>query len=189
MNPPAAAPATGPKIGPSEVVYQNAYQQVCRVRLEFPDFFKDIYVNEHGIRAGVLFLRDDHVLLVRQYRYLTRDLAWEIPGGKIETDEAPEAGAARESLEETGLRCHHLQPLIYFLPGLDTCDNPTHVFLCTEFEVSNSADACHVDPHEISGRVWVPFQRCLHMIFERKIVDVMTITALLACHAKRTPAS
>ena len=46
---------------------------------------------------GVL-LRDDHVVLVRN----PRD-EWELPGGKLETDETPQACVAREITEELGL--------------------------------------------------------------------------------------
>ena len=46
---------------------------------------------------GVL-LRDDHVVLMHN----PRD-EWELPGGKLETDETPEACIAREITEELGL--------------------------------------------------------------------------------------
>lgn len=181
----AALPTATPlNIGPERVVYENAYQQIYQVRLEFPGFTKEIFVNDHGTRVGVLFIQNDHVLLVRQYRYLTRALAWEIPGGKIEPGEGTEDGARREALEETGLRGLELTPLVFFMPGLDTCHNPTHVFLCTRFETT--ANAAH-DPHEIAGYEWLPLCECLDMIPERQIMDSMTITALLAYQAITLP--
>ncbi|WP_406363437.1 NUDIX hydrolase [Streptomyces sp. NBC_00715] len=46
----------------------------------------------------------DGRLLLIQRRVAERDLAWALPGGKIENGESPGEAAAREALEETGLR-------------------------------------------------------------------------------------
>jgi len=39
---------------------------------------------------------------------------WEFPGGRIQAGEHPEAGLRRELLEETGLNCHRIEPLLRF---------------------------------------------------------------------------
>lgn len=184
-SPPAATPS--PVIGPRQVVYENRHQRVCCVKVDFGSHKKEIFVNEHGTRAGVLFIRGTEVLLVGQYRLLPDALAWEIPGGRIDDGETPEQGAAREALEETSLRAAKLHPLVFFIPGLDTCDNPTHVFWCDDFTVD--AATAHTDPHEIDGLRWMPFETCLDMVFERKIMDSMTITALLAWQSMRNRVS
>jgi 8-oxo-dGTP pyrophosphatase MutT (NUDIX family) len=127
--------------------------------------------------VGLLYVDGSQVLLVRQYRYLVNQLAWEIPGGRIDPHESPEEGAVREGLEESGLRCRSIKPLLYFHPGLDTFDNPTFLFFCTDFE---SAQAENLHPQEVSERVWVPLARCVEMIFGREIEDSLTIIGLLA---------
>ena len=38
-------------------------------------------------------------MLVRQYRYLVNQLAWELPGGKVDEGETPEQAAVREAIE------------------------------------------------------------------------------------------
>jgi ADP-ribose pyrophosphatase len=54
-----------------------------------------------GVAVGVLgFVEPDRVLLVRQFRHLTRAPSWELPGGGGLTGEAPEAAAQRELREE-----------------------------------------------------------------------------------------
>ena len=181
------APLSSPVIGPRHAVYENRYQRVCSVKVDFGSHAKEIFVNEHGTRAGVLFIRGTEVLLVSQYRLLPDALAWEIPGGRIDEGETPEQGAVREAYEETSLRAGRLHPLVYFIPGLDTCDNPTHVFWCEDFTAD--AAAAHGDPHEIEGLRWLSFENCLDMVFERKIMDSMTIIALLAWQTVRSRAS
>lgn len=172
---------TPARIGPHEVIYQNAYFQVYRVHLEFEGFQKELFVNDTGERAGLVIVRGGDVLLVRQYRYLVNQLAWEIPGGKIDEGETPEAAAVREALEETCLRCRRLKSLLYFHPGLDTHHNPTFIFSAEEFE---EMPPDHLHTQEVSERVWVPLTQCVKMIFAGQIVDSLTIAALLAYHTR-----
>lgn len=56
--------------------------------------------------AYVIAFRDDQFLMVRHARR-----AWEMPGGKLEPGEDPEAGASREFREETGYEVLDLQAL------------------------------------------------------------------------------
>ncbi len=44
----------------------------------------------------------EEVVLIRQYRHGIREVALEIPGGVVESDETPEEAAIRELYEETG---------------------------------------------------------------------------------------
>jgi 8-oxo-dGTP diphosphatase len=55
----------------------------------------------------------DRFLMVRHARR-----AWEMPGGKLEAGETPEAGAVREFREETGYDVHGLRILEHEEKGL-----------------------------------------------------------------------
>lgn len=169
MNPPST--------GPREVVYKNQYQQIYRVRAQFQGYHKDYYVNDYGQRTGVVIQRNDEVLFVRQYRFLVNEVAWEIPGGKVEAGETPDAAAKREALEESGLECRNLKPLLYVHPGLDTFQNPTYLFHTDEFEQVAEAKT---DPREIQSQDWVPLDEAIEMVFAGKIIDSITVAALFA---------
>jgi ADP-ribose pyrophosphatase len=166
-----------PRIGPRQVVYHDQYQQIYRVTADFASFTKEYFVRDSGQRAGVVVVQGEGVLLVRQYRLLLDDLSWEIPGGKVDDGETPEAAAVRECLEETGIHCHNLQPLIYFHPGLDTIHNPSHLFYTHEF-VETPGEYIHTQ--EVSGHMWIPLPRCIEMISARQLMDSLSIIGLLA---------
>jgi 8-oxo-dGTP diphosphatase len=54
------------------------------------------------VTAGVLE-RDGRVLIARRRRGVRRGLLWELPGGKVNAGETPEACLARELYEELGI--------------------------------------------------------------------------------------
>ncbi|QQR38998.1 NUDIX domain-containing protein [Devosia rhizoryzae] len=64
---------------------------------------------KHRISAGVLALRDGHILLVRHFRPGKHDF-WSGPGGGVEGSEELHQAAEREAWEETGIsvRAHTL---------------------------------------------------------------------------------
>ena len=166
-----------PSIGPRQVVYEDKNRQIYRVAADFGTFSKEYLVSDSGHRAGLVVVQGEAVLLVRQYRLLIDRLSWEIPGGKVEENETPEAAAVRECLEETGLRCRDLKPLLSFHPGLDAWYNPSVLFYSDQFDEVGERASC---PHEIEDKVWVPLSRCVEMIFDQEIVDSFSIVALLS---------
>src|SRR5258708_11929812 len=80
-----------------------------------PDGTERVYpVLAVGVTVGVLpFVDDDHVLLIRQYRHLPRDVSWELPGGGALAREDPAAAAQRDIHEEGG---HHADRLVHTTP-------------------------------------------------------------------------
>ena len=170
--------AWAPKIGTPELVYENQYFQVSRVGADFGAFTKEYFVLDCGRRTGMLATRNGSLLLVQQYRLLINGLSWEIPGGKVDDGETPEAAAVRECLEETGIRCLNPRPLISYQAGLDVIRNPIHLFSCDEVSENHDPQSIHVQ--EVAGFDWFPLSRCNQMISNGQILDSFTILAILA---------
>ena len=78
-------------------------------------------VVEHpGAVAVVPVLPDGRVLLVRQFRHPVARILLEIPAGKLDAGEDPDACALRELEEETGYRAAHWRNLgeYFSSPGM-----------------------------------------------------------------------
>ena len=106
--------------------------------VRFPDgSVGELEVIRHpGASAVVPFASDPRstdptVLLIRQFRHATERYVWEIPAGRLEPGEPPEACARRELEEEAGVTAGDLRRLttIYTTPGFT--DERIHLFLAT----------------------------------------------------------
>jgi len=170
-----------PRVASRNVVYENPYQQIYKVRLDFGNFAKEIFVTDYGDRVGVVVEGPAGILLTRQYRHLINGISREIPGGKVDPGEKLEDAARRECIEETGILCRELKPLLMFHPGLETLHNPSHLFHTRDFEEKTDVKAAHSD--EICGREWVSLDKCIAMISSNAIVDSLSIIALLSYNA------
>lgn len=166
-----------PTLSPPKVIHRNPRYEIHEIEADFGGFRKTYYVTQRGTRVGMVIPRGDEILLVQQYRLLVHDLSLELPGGKMDDGESPEQAAVRECLEETGIRCTGTQRLVQYLPGTDTYNNPTHLFVAREFEI---AAPFHSDEREVVSLAWVPLAQCLEMIRAGKIRCGFTMLGLLA---------
>jgi 8-oxo-dGTP diphosphatase len=88
------------------------------------------------VEATLCHIRRGRELLLKK---ATRGISvgkWNGPGGKIEPGESPEAGAAREVFEETGLtvkRLFHHGTILFFMDGGRRLDIRVHLFSTGDF--------------------------------------------------------
>ena len=158
------------------IVYEDEYKKIEKITAEFDGFNKEYFVSDFGEKAAVLVVRNNNVLLVRQYRLLINKLSYEVPGGKVDSGESQEEAAIRECFEETGVLCSNLKPLIAYDPDLEYTRNHTYVFYTHESENEKTQVSCKYK--------WVPFTDCLKMIENGKITDSLSIITILAYKVK-----
>lgn len=137
-----------------------------------------------GASAVVPFLDDSRaddprVLLIRQFRHAADGFIWEVPAGRLDAGEAPEACAARELEEETGMRGGRFERLttIFTTPGFT--DEKIHLFAAydlTEGQARREAD----EFVELQPRKW---SDVMSMIRTGEIADGKTLISLLYVHA------
>src|SRR5687767_10020366 len=93
----------------SRRVYSGRVLNLDLDEVRFPDgSVGELEMIRHSGASAVLpFLsdprgEDPQILLIRQYRYAAEDYLYEVPAGRLDPGEAPEACALRELREETG---------------------------------------------------------------------------------------
>jgi ADP-ribose pyrophosphatase len=88
-------------------------------------------VRHTGSVAALALADDGRILLVRQYRHPVGEAVWELPAGRLDLQEAPEAGIQRELQEEIGFRATHLEKVAFFYTSPGFSDESMHVFRAT----------------------------------------------------------
>lgn len=132
-------------------------------------------VIRHPGGVAVLPLHDDGtVTLIRQPRPAVGTALLELPAGRRDPLETPEACGRRELLEETGLVATTLHPLgiMYSSPGV--FDEVIHLFVATGL----SQETPLPEADEEIEPVRIPVAEALKMAREGIISDSKTIAAL-----------
>lgn len=147
------------------------------------EFERDVV--HHPGAVGVLPLHDDDtVTLVCQFRAaLGADLV-ELPAGIRDVDGEDDAvTAARELIEEAGLRAGHLERLVEFHNSPGFCDESVAVYLATD--LTPVADARQGIEEEAMTIERIPFTEALARIADGQITDAKTIIGLQALALRR----
>jgi len=133
-----------------------------------------------GASAVVPFLDpptdpDPRILLIRQFRHAADGFIWEVPAGRLDPGESPEACAARELEEETGMRAERLERLttIYTTPGFT--DERIHLFLATGL-VAGAERREHDEFMEVVPLRW---SNALRLIRSGELSDGKSLISLL----------
>lgn len=145
-------------------------------------------VRHPGASAVVPFLDDPkspgaRILLIRQYRYAANSFLLEIPAGRLENGETPEACAARELEEEAGRRAGKLEKVfdLYTTPGFT--DEKIHLFIAWNLEAGTIAR----EPDEFIEELPVKLSDAVRMIGSGEIVDAKTAIGILIAARYQSP--
>ena len=162
----------------SKPIYENAWMRLREDVARMPDGRTTIYgVVTFGDCVGVVpFVDDDHVLLVRQYRYVQgENHRWEIPTGGVHEGETLEAAAQRELAEEAGYHAGRLTHVSSYYTSKCICDETAHLYIGQDL---TPATAPPDDTEFLQRRVF-PFDEALQMTLAGEIMDSMSVIALL----------
>ena len=131
----------------SERVYTGRIIDVDLVDIELPDGRKaKREVVRHGNAVAVLARRPDgKFAFVKQYRKAAEEALVEVIAGGLEKGEDPEAGARRETAEETGYDVQSIRFLTTIICTPGYCEERIHVYFA---EITGEPHAQDQDPDE-----------------------------------------
>jgi ADP-ribose pyrophosphatase len=175
----------------AERVYDGRVMNLDVDTVRFPDGSTGRLemIRHPGASAVVPFLDpttapDPRILLLRQFRHAADGYLWEVPAGRLDAGEDPEACARRELREEAGRDATFVERLctIYTTPGFT--DEVIHLFAAQG--LVERATAREADEFiEVHAKRW---SEVLGMISQGEIQDGKTLVALLfvQCFRKNT---
>lgn len=132
---------------------------------------------KHPGAVAVLALTDDNkIVMVEQYRKALDKTIAEIPAGKLEAGEDPQACAERELEEETGYGCKEMDWLISFYTSPGFADELVHLYIAKGLE--KKEDAASPDEDEFVNLMEVSLEEALSLLKEQKIHDAKTAYAV-----------
>lgn len=166
----------------SRELYSGKFITLNRDSVRFPDgTMAEMDIARHpGASAVVPFMSgpmgdEPQILMLRQYRYAAGGYLYEIPAGRLDEGETPEACAVRELKEETGCTADYIEPMTSILTTPGFTDEVIHLFLATGLthgEPNREAD-------EFVDLVIMRLSEALEHISSGEITDSKTALAVM----------
>jgi ADP-ribose pyrophosphatase len=162
----------------TELVYESPWIAILKNKVINPAGNPAVYstIKFKNKAIGVIPLdENDHTWIVGQYRYPVDAYSWEIPEGGGHPDVPYEETAARELLEETGIRAEKFTKLMTMHLSNSASDEEAIVYVATGLSFGQSEP----EETEVLQIKKIPFQRLLEMVMNNEISDAITVAAVM----------
>lgn len=126
--------------------------------------------------------KDGRIVMVRQYRFGTRNLSWEPPGGVLDAGENPVEAAERETREETGYTAARVRALGSCSPNPAILGNRAHFVLLEDCEPGAPLD---LDANEEIETALFTGAEALAMVLDGRIHHAIAVNALFHLRTAR----
>ncbi|MBR3630773.1 MAG: NUDIX hydrolase [Oscillospiraceae bacterium] len=161
--------------------------RILRVELDTVELEDGTHATRELVRhpGGVCVLavtEQEEILLVRQLRYPYQEVTAEIPAGKLEYGEDPEACGRRELLEECGCTPDSFTYLGKVYPTPAYTSEVIRMYLAKGLHFSSQS----LDAGEFLDVERVPFEEALRRVMHDEIPDSKSQIAILRYAAMRS---
>lgn len=139
------------------------------------------YIKHQGAVGILPVTEDGKMIFVKQYRYATGSVLYEIPAGKLEKGEDILSSAKRELSEETGLTAAEWIPLTSIVTTPGFTNETIHLFLAKGLTQGKQ----HPDPDEFLNVAVLSEAEVKKMVLSGDIFDAKTLSALLLYYLQK----
>lgn len=140
------------------------------------------FVAHPGAVVILPILDEEHIVMIRNYRFAVGKELWELPAGTLEPGELPEETAARELVEETGYQADSIQFLTEFFTSPGICNERMYAYVAKGLHFIGQ----HLDDTEQIVVEVLKWDQIWRMIREGIICDAKTLTTLLFFTSEQT---
>ena len=164
----------------SQEIYNGRVFKITRDDVELSDGYKTIREVVHH-RGGVVIASeiDGKILMVKQFRYPTKEVLYELPAGKLDKEgEKILAAAKRELEEETGHIAKTWESLGFIWTSPGFCSEKLYLFKASDLTPTHQ----HLDTGEVLDYISIDKNEVFSMIKDGRINDSKTISALMRAY-------
>lgn len=161
----------------SEVIFEGLLLKVNLDTVKLPTGASSTreWIKHPGACAVVPLFDNGDVMLVKQFRYPSKQIFYEIPAGKIDVGEAEDKTALRELREEAGINTGSLNYIGHQYPCIGYSDEIIHYYLAVNLSEVES----QTDEDEFVELCRIPFIEALEWVDTGIISDAKTIIGLM----------
>ena len=164
----------------SKEIYNGKIFKVRCDNVELPNgSFVSRDVVDHVDGVAIAAEIDDKIIMVKQFRYPTQDVLYELPAGKLDEDDEDVLSCAKRELEEeTGYCANHWESLGYIWTSPGFCTERLYLFKASDLYFKGQ----HLDEDEFLDCIKVDKDKLIDMIRLGIINDAKSIAGIMrAC--------
>ena len=161
----------------SSQVYEGSFLDVRKDIVELPDGNRSTreWIKHPGAACIIPVMSDGKLALIKQYRYPVQSIMIELPAGKRDTEESPEACAIRELEEEIGYSAGKLTFVTKIHPAIGFANEQMWIFLAEQLIQSQK----NTDHDEFVELMPTSINQAVELVWNGAITDVKTIIGIL----------
>lgn len=163
------------------IVFKGHVFAVEVERRRFPNGQEhEVAIVRHNPSVVLIPIQDDgRVILIRQYRASIDRVIWEIPAGRVDDGEEPDAAAARECEEEIGLVPGMIERIRGLYPTPGFCDEELIFYRVSNLRPPPPDSSHKPDEDEDIESMAVTLDEARAMVDRGEIIDLKTAYGLL----------